>query len=231
MIERNTTIPTKKSQTFSTAADNQTSVEVHVLQGEREFAKDNKTLGLFKLDGIAPAPRGIPQIEVTFDIDANGIVHVSAKDLGTGKEQHITITSSTNMSKDDIDKAVKEAEAYAAEDKKRKEEVDTRNGADQLVFQCEKALADLGDKISADEKKGIEDKIAALKEALKGSNMDEIKAKQEELQKDFYAVSTKLYEQAAQQAGPEAEGGASASNNSSDNVVDADYTEVDNDNQ
>ncbi len=231
VIERNTTIPTKKSQTFSTAADNQTSVEVHVLQGEREFAKDNKTLGLFKLDGIAPAPRGIPQIEVTFDIDANGIVHVSAKDLGTGKEQHITITSSTNMSKDDIDKAVKEAEAYAAEDKKRKEEVDTRNGADQLVFQCEKALADLGDKISADEKKGIEDKIAALKEALKGSNMDEIKAKQEELQKDFYAVSTKLYEQAAQQAGPEAEGGASASNNSSDNVVDADYTEVDNDNQ
>ena len=231
VIERNTTIPTKKSQTFSTAADNQTSVEVHVLQGEREFAKDNKTLGLFKLDGIAPAPRGIPQIEVTFDIDANGIVHVSAKDLGTGKEQHITITSSTNMSKDDIDKAVKEAEAYAAEDKKRKEEVDTRYGADQLVFQCEKALADLGDKISADEKKGIEDKIAALKEALKGSNMDEIKAKQEELQKDFYAVSTKLYEQAAQQAGPEAEGGASASNNSSDNVVDADYTEVDNDNQ
>ena len=231
VIERNTTIPTKKSQTFSTAADNQTSVEVHVLQGEREFAKDNKTLGLFKLDGIAPAPRGIPQIEVTFDIDANGIVHVSAKDLGTGKEQHITITSSTNMSKEDIDKAVKEAEAYAAEDKKRKEEVDTRNGADQLVFQCEKALADLGDKISADEKKGIEDKIAALKEALKGSNMDEIKAKQEELQKDFYAVSTKLYEQAAQQAGPEAEGGASASNNSSDNVVDADYTEVDNDNQ
>ncbi len=223
IIERNTTIPTKKSQIFSTAADNQTSVEVHVLQGEREFAKDNKTLGLFKLDGIAPAPRGIPQIEVSFDIDANGIVHVSAKDLGTGKEQKIQITSSTNMSKDDIDKAVKEAEAFAEEDRKKKEEVDIRNGADQMIFQCEKALTDLGDKVSADEKKGIEDKISALKEALKGSNLEDIKAKQEELQKDFYAISTKLYEQAQAQAQPEAGAGASQP---SDNVVDADYTEV-----
>lgn len=227
IIERNTTIPTKKSQIFSTAADGQTSVEVHVLQGEREFAKDNKTLGLFKLDGIAPAPRGVPQIEVTFDIDANGIVHVSAKDLGTGKEQNITITSSTNMSKEDIEKAVKEAEAFAAEDKKRKEEVDIRNGADQMIFQCEKALADLGDKVSADEKKSVEDKIAALREALKGTNTDDIKAKQEELEKDFYALSTKVYQQAqaAQNAqGAPAEGAASS--NPNDNVVDADYTEV-----
>lgn len=230
VIERNTTIPTKKSQIFSTAADSQTSVEVHVLQGEREFAKDNKTLGLFKLDGIAPAPRGIPQIEVTFDIDANGIVHVSAKDLGTGKEQKITITSSTNMSKDDIEKAVKEAEAFAAEDKKKKEEVDVRNGADQMIFQCEKALADLGDKVSADEKKGVEDKIAALREALKGEDMDDIKKKQEELEKDFYAISTKLYEQAqaAQQAAPGAEANAAPAD---DNVVDAEYTEVKDDDE
>jgi molecular chaperone DnaK len=227
VIERNTTIPTKKSQIFSTAADNQTSVEVHVLQGEREFAKDNKTLGLFKLDGIAPAPRGIPQIEVTFDIDANGIVHVSAKDLGTGKEQHITITSSTNMSKEDIDKAVKEAEAFAAEDKKKKEEIDIRNGADQMIFQCEKTLTDLGDKVSAEEKKEIEDKIAALKETLKGEDLEAIKSKQEDLQKAFYSVSTKLYEQAAQQAN--AEGAApngAAAGAPDDNVVDADYTEV-----
>lgn len=229
IIERNTTIPVKKSQVFSTAADNQPSVEVHVLQGEREFAKDNKTLGLFKLDGIAPAPRGIPQIEVTFDIDANGIVHVSAKDLGTGKEQNITITSSTNMSKEDIDKAVKDAEAFAAEDKKKKEEVDIRNGADQMIFQSEKALADLGDKVSAEEKKSIEDKIAALKEALKGSNIDEIKNKQQELEKDFYAVSQKVYEQAqaAQAAGTNpAEGPAAGSAPKDDGVVDADFTEV-----
>ncbi len=229
IIERNTTIPVKKSQVFSTAADNQPSVEVHVLQGEREFAKDNKTLGLFKLDGSAPAPRGIPQIEVTFDIDANGIVHVSAKDLGTGKEQNITITSSTNMSKEDIDKAVKDAEAFAAEDKKKKEEVDIRNGADQMIFQSEKALADLGDKVSAEEKKSIEDKIAALKEALKGSNIDEIKNKQQELEKDFYAVSQKVYEQAqaAQAAGTNpAEGPAAGSAPKDDGVVDADFTEV-----
>ncbi len=229
IIERNTTIPVKKSQVFSTAADNQPSVEVHVLQGEREFAKDNKTLGLFKLDGIAPAPRGIPQIEVTFDIDANGIVHVSAKDLGTGKEQNITITSSTNMSKEDIDKAVKDAEAFAAEDKKKKEEVDVRNGADQMIFQSEKALADLGDKVSAEEKKSIEDKIAALKEALKGGNIDEIKSKQQELEKDFYAVSQKVYEQAqaAQAAGANpAEGPAAGSAPKDDGVVDADFTEV-----
>ena len=226
VIERNTTIPTKKSQIFSTAADSQTSVEVHVLQGEREFAKDNKTLGLFKLDGIAPAPRGIPQIEVTFDIDANGIVHVSAKDLGTGKEQHITISSSTNMSKEDIDKAVKEAEAFAAEDKKKKEEIDIRNGADQMIFQCEKTLTDLGDKVSADEKKGIEDKIAALKEALKSSDLEAIKTKQSELEKDFYAVSTKLYEQAQAQAQNAAPGEASSDSKPDDNVVDADYTEV-----
>jgi len=238
IIERNTTIPTKKSQIFSTAADNQTSVEVHVLQGEREFAKDNKTLGIFKLDGIAPAPRGIPQIEVTFDIDANGIVHVSAKDLGTGKEQQIQITSSTNMSKEDIDKAVKEAETYAEEDRRRKEEVDIRNGADQLVFQCEKALTDLGDKVSADEKKSVEDKIAALKESLKGSNIEDIKAKQKELQDDFYKISEKVYQaaQAAQAAqggaapGPDA-GGSASSGNGADNVVDADYTEVDDDNK
>ena len=170
MIERNTTIPTKKTQTFSTYADNQTAVDINVLQGEREFAKDNKQLGMFRLDGIAPAPRGIPQIEVTFDIDANGIVHVSAKDLGTGKEQNITITSSTNMSKDDIDKAVKEAEAFAAEDKKKKDEVDARNAADQMVFQCEKSLNDFGDKVPANDKAEVESKIAAVKEALKGTD-------------------------------------------------------------
>ena len=185
VIERNTTIPTKKSQIFSTAADGQTSVEVHVLQGEREFAKDNKTLGVFKLDGIAPAPRGIPQIEVTFDIDANGIVHVSAKDLGTGKEQSITITSNTNMSKDDIDKAVKEAEQYAAEDKKRREEIDIRNAADQMIYTTEKTVADFGDKLSDEEKANINSGV----EALKGEDIEAIKLKQEELQKTVYAVS------------------------------------------
>ena len=201
VIERNTTIPTKKSQIFSTAADNQPSVEVHVLQGEREFAKDNKTLGVFHLDGIAPAPRGVPQIEVTFDIDANGIVNVSAKDLGTGREQHITITSNTNMSKEDVDKAVREAEQYAAEDKKRREAVEAHNGADQAVYQCEKALTDLGDKVDAADKTELQSKIEALKEANKSDNLDEIKQKQEDLMKKFYEVSEKVYKAAAPQDG------------------------------
>ncbi|WMJ22481.1 molecular chaperone DnaK [Paludicola sp. MB14-C6] len=230
IIERNTTIPTKKSQVFSTAADGQTSVEIHILQGEREFAKDNKTLGMFRLDGIPAAPRGVPQIEVTFDIDANGIVHVSAKDLGTGQEQKITITSSTSMSKEDIDQAVKNAEAFAAEDKKKREEVDIRNGADQMIFQCEKALKEMGDKVTEAEKNGINAKIEALKTALKGDNIDDIKAKQEELQKDFYAISEKLYAQAQQAAGQQPGG---QSNNGGTNTtggnadyVDADFTEV-----
>ena len=238
IIERNTTIPTKKSQIFSTAADGQTSVEVRVFQGEREFAKDNKLLGEFRMDGIPAAPRGVPQIEVTFDIDANGIVHVSAKDLGTGKEQQITITSSTNMSKDDIDKAVKEAEAFAAEDKKAREAVDIRNGADQMIFQSEKTLGEIGDKVDASQKAELEAKINELKEALKGSDIEAIKAKQEELQKVFYAVSEKLYQaQAAQQqgnpgaAGPDMGGAAGGNAGSDPNVVDADYKEVDNDNK
>ncbi|MCI5923186.1 MAG: molecular chaperone DnaK [Oscillospiraceae bacterium] len=233
LIERNTTIPTKKSQIFSTAADNQTAVEVHVLQGEREFAKDNKTLGIFKLDGIAPAPRGIPQIEVTYDIDANGIVHVSAKDLGTGKEQNITITSSTNMSKEDIDRAVKEAEAFAAEDKKKKEDIDVRNGADQMIFQCEKAMKDMEGKISDSEKADINTKIEALKNELKSGTTESIKAKQEELEKSFYAVSQKMYEAAAQQAQQQGAapdmGGAPAGGSAPDGVVDADFTEVNDD--
>ena len=185
MIQRNTTIPTKQTQVFSTYADNQTAVDINVLQGEREFAKDNKQLGTFRLDGIAPAPRGIPQIEVTFDIDANGIVHVSAKDKGTGKEQNITITSSTNMSKEDIDKAVKDAEMFAEEDKKRREEVDTKNNAENFVFQCEKALNDFGDKVTAEDKAPIEAKCNELKEALKGNDIADIKAKHDELQKVF----------------------------------------------
>ena len=201
IIEKNTTIPTKKSQIFSTAADNQTSVEIHVLQGEREFARDNKTLGNFHLDGIMPARRGVPQIEVTFDIDANGIVHVSAKDLGTGKEQSISITSSTNMSKEDIEKAVNEAAQYAEEDKKRKEEVDIRNAADQMVFESEKIISENGDKFSEDEKKSVNDKIDALKEALKGQDINLIKQRQEELQKDFYALSEKMYKAAQEAAG------------------------------
>ncbi len=201
IIERNTTIPTKKSQIFSTAADNQTSVEVHVLQGEREFARDNKTLGNFHLDGIMPARRGVPQIEVTFDIDANGIVHVSAKDLGTGKEQSISITSSTNMSKEDIDKAVNEAAQYAEEDKKRKEEVDIRNAADQMVFESEKIISENGDKFSEDEMSSVNAKIDALKEALKGQDIDLIKQRQEELQKDFYTLSEKMYKAAQEAAG------------------------------
>ena len=232
VIDRNTTIPSKKSQIFSTAADGQTSVEVHVLQGEREFAKDNKTLGVFHLDGIAPAPRGIPQIEVTFNIDANGIVNVSAKDLGTGKEQSITITASTNMSKEDIDKAVKEAEEYAAEDKKRREAVDVRNGADQMVYQTEKTLSEFGDKITADEKKAIEDAKEALKEALKGEDIEAIKAKQEELQKQVYAISEKVYKAAAeaQAAACGAAPGGDAGQAGPD-VYDADYTDVDDSNK
>ena len=227
VIDRNTTIPTKKSQIFSTAADGQTSVEVHVLQGEREFARDNKTLGVFHLDGIAPAPRGIPQIEVTFDIDANGIVHVSAKDLGTGKEQSITITSNTNMSKDDIEKAVKEAEQYAAEDKKRREEVDIVNGADQMVYTTEKMLTDMGDKLSDEEKADIRSGIDALKAEVEKKDIEAIKAKQEELQKKVYAVSEKIYKaaqdaQAAQGANADANASANA-----DNVYDAEYNDVD----
>ncbi len=231
IIERNTTIPTKKSQIFSTAADNQTSVEVHVLQGEREFARDNKTLGMFKLDGIAPAPRGIPQIEVTFDIDANGIVHVSAKDKGTNKEQSITISASTNMSKDDIDKAVKEAEQYAAEDKKRREEMDIRNNADQMVYQSEKTLADFGDKVTEDEKKDIQAAVDATKEALKGDDIEKIKSAQEELQKKIFALSERIYkETAAQQQNADAAGGnntdAGGAGDGS-NVYDANYEDVD----
>ena len=224
VIDRNTTIPTKKSQIFSTAADGQTSVEVHVLQGEREFARDNKTLGVFHLDGIAPAPRGIPQIEVTFDIDANGIVHVSAKDLGTGKEQSITITSNTNMSKEDIEKAVQEAEQYAAEDKKRREEVDIINGADQMVYTTEKMLTDMGDKLTDEEKADIRAGIDALKSEVEKKDIEAIKAKQEELQKKVYAVSEKIYK-AAQEA-QQAEG-ANAAGANADNVYDAEYNDVD----
>ena len=229
IIERNTTIPTKKSQIFTTAADNQTSVDIHVLQGEREMAKDNKTLGMFRLDGIAPAMRGTPQIEVTFDIDANGIVHVSAKDLGTGKEQHITITSSTSMSKEDIEKAVKDAEQFAEADKKQREEVDIRNGADQTIFQTEKTLKELDGKIDAADKGELETKLNALKEAVKGSNLDDIKAKQEDLQKKFYDVSAKLYQNVNPQAGqPGADAGAQPNNDdqNKDGFVDADFKEV-----
>ena len=228
IIERNTTIPTKKSQIFSTAADNQPSVEVNVLQGEREFAKDNKSLGTFHLDGIPAAPRGVPQIEVTFDIDANGIVHVSAKDLGTGKEQSITITASSNMSKDDIEKAVKEAEQYAAEDKKRKEEVETRNAADAMVYQTEKTLTDMGDKMSEDEKKAITEAKDALKEALKGNDMAKIKSEQEALEKAVSAMSQRVYSEAAQAQQAQGAAGAAdaAGGKADDGVVDADYREV-----
>ena len=227
IIERNTTIPTHKSQVFSTAADNQPSVEINVLQGEREFARDNKSLGVFHLDGIAPAPRGVPQIEVTFDIDANGIVKVSAKDLGTGKEQNITITASTNMSKDDIDKAVKEAEQFAADDKKKREEVDIRNGADQMVFQTEKMLKENGDKLPADVKSDAEAKLADLKTAVQSGNVDDIKAKQEALSQVF----EKMYQAAAaaqQTAGaqPGADAGATNEKPNDDGVVDADFKEV-----
>ena len=231
LIERNTTIPVKKSQIFSTAADNQTSVEVNVLQGEREMAAANKSLGRFHLDGIAPARRGVPQIEVTFDIDANGIVNVSAKDLGTGKEQHITITSSSNMSKEDIEKAVKEAEQYAAQDKKLKEEVEVRNQADQMVYQSEKTLSEMGDKITADDKSKVQAGIDKLKEVLKGTDTAAIKTATDELTQAFYAVSEKLYQQAnpqgaqggaQQQAGPDA--GAQQGQ-----YYDADYKVVDDD--
>ena len=228
LIDRNTTIPTKKSQIFSTAADGQTSVEVHVLQGEREMAAYNKTLGRFQLTGIAPAPRGVPQIEVTFDIDANGIVNVSAKDMGTGAEQKITITASSNLSKEDIDKAVREAEQYAAQDKARKEEVDARNAGDQMVYQAEKALSELGDKVSESEKAPVTAAIEHLKETLKGSDVGAIKQATEDAQKSFYAISEKLYQTQAQQGQPNA-GAASGSQNASgsdDGVVDADFEEV-----
>ncbi len=231
IIDRNTTIPTKKSQVFSTAADGQTQVEVNVLQGEREFARDNKQLGLFKLDGIAPAPRGIPQIEVTFDIDANGIVNVSAKDLGTGKEQHITISSSSNMSKEDIDRAVKAAEQFAEEDKKRREEVDTKNNAENLCYSAEKLISDSGDKLQEADKNELNVKVAALRDKLQNGSVEELKAGMDDLQKAIYAVSEKLYQQAAPQgnpggpvppqgpAGPEAPGGDG-------NVYDADFKDV-----
>ena len=229
IIDRNTTIPVKKSQIFSTAVDNQPSVEVHVLQGERDFAKDNKTLGVFHLDGIMPARRGVPQIEVTFDIDANGIVHVSAKDLGTGKEQSISITSSSNMSKEDIQKAVDEAEKFAEEDKKRREEVDIRNGADQMVYQCEKLVSEDGDKFSEDDKKDINDKIDALKEALKGEDINLIKSRQEELTSKFYEISEKVYKAAAEQA--QAQQGADGAQPGSDaGYTEANYTDVPEDN-
>ena len=233
MIERNKTIPTKHSQIFSTYSDNQPSVDINILQGEREFAKDNKSIGTFRLDGIAPAPRGIPQIEVTFDIDANGIVNVSAKDLGTGKEQHISITASTNMSKDDIDKAVKEAEAFAAEDKKKKEEVEARNAADQMVYQTEKSMNEFGDKVTQADKDSVNPKLDALKEALKGTDVEAIKKAQEELQTAFYAVAERIYKEqgaAAQQAEvaqTDVQGeGTNAAGGSDDNVVDADYTDA-----
>ena len=232
LIERNTTIPTSKSQVFSTAADGQTSVEVHVLQGEREMAQYNKTLGRFNLTGIAPAPRGIPQIEVTFDIDANGIVNVSAKDLGTGNEQKITITASTNLSDEDIERAVKEAEKYAEEDKKRKEEVDTRNNAETMVYQCEKTLGEVGDKISESEKAEVQTEIDNVKKALESNDTDMIKTATEALTQKFYAVSQKIY----QQANPEGAQGfdpnqaAGGPQGGGDNVYEADYREVDNDN-
>ena len=228
IIDRNTTIPTHKSQVFSTAADNQPSVEVNVLQGEREFARDNKSLGVFHLDGIAPAPRGVPQIEVTFDIDANGIVKVSAKDLGTGKEQNITITASTNMSKEDIDKAVKEAEQFAADDKKKREEVDIRNGADQMVFQTEKMLKENGDKLPADVKSDAEAKLADLKTAVQSGNVDDIKAKQEALSQVFekmYQAAAAAQQAAGAQPGPDA-GANNQQKPGDDGVVDADFKEV-----
>ena len=227
VIDRNTTIPTKKSQIFSTAADGQTQVEVNVLQGEREFARDNKQLGLFRLDGIAPAPRGIPQIEVTFDIDANGIVNVSAKDLGTGKEQHITITSSSNMSKDDIDKAVKEAEKYAAEDKKRREEVEEKNNAENLVYAVEKLINENGSKMEEADKDDLSAKSAALKDSINKNDMAAVKTQVEELQKAMYAVSEKLYKNAAPQQGGEQPQGGAQGGQAGPNVYDAEYKDVD----
>ncbi len=229
LIERNTTIPTKKSQVFSTAADNQTSVEINVLQGEREMAAYNKSLGKFSLTGIAPAPRGVPQIEVSFDIDANGIVHVSAKDMATGNEQDITITASSNLSDEDIDRAVKEAEKFAEEDKKRKEEVEVRNTADSLVYQCEKSLGELGDKIDAADKSEIETKIADLKKALEGTDTEKIKGATDELQKKFYEVSTKMY-QAANPQGAQGDPQGGAQGGAQGGTYDGDYTVVDDDN-
>jgi len=237
IIERNTTIPTKKSQIFSTAADGQTSVEVHVLQGERDFARDNKSLGMFRLDGIAPAPRGVPQIEVTFDIDANGIVHVSAKDLGTGKETNITITSSSNMSKDDIDRAVKDAERFAEDDKRAREEVENKNSADTVAYQAEKLIKDMGDKIDANDKSEIEAKVAALREAIKDNDQNEMKSRREALEQKVYEISSKLYSQANPNGGAGDMGGGnpfggnptdsgSNSGKPDDGVVDADYREV-----
>ncbi len=232
LIERNTTIPTKKSQVFSTAADNQTSVEINVLQGEREMAAYNKSLGRFSLTGIAPAPRGVPQIEVSFDIDANGIVHVSAKDMATGNEQDITITASTNLSDEDIDKAVKEAEKFAEEDKKRKEEVETRNNADSLVYQCEKAMTDFGDKLDGADKSEIEAKIADVKKALEGTDTEAIKAATDELQKKFYDVSAKMYQAANPQgAGPDMNGAGPDMGGAQGGTYDGDYTVVDDDNK
>ena len=230
IIDRNTTIPTKKSQIFSTAADGQTQVEVNVLQGEREFARDNKQLGLFKLDGISPAPRGIPQIEVTFDIDANGIVNVSAKDLGTGKEQHITISSSSNMSKEDIDKAVKAAEQFAEEDKKRREEVETKNNAENLCYQAEKLVNESGDKLEEADKTEVNNKVAALKTTMQNGTVEEIKSGMDELQKAIYAVSEKLYKASAPQQGEQAAPGANpqqGGQNPNGDVYDADYKDVD----
>ena len=234
MIERNTTIPTKKTQVYSTAVDNQPSVDINILQGEREFAKDNKSIGTFRLDGIAPAPRGVPQIEVTFDIDANGIVNVSAKDLGTGKEQHISITASTNMSKEDIDRAVKDAEAYAAEDAKKKEAIDARNEADQMVYQVEKSMNDFGDKVTQADKDAVNPKLDALKEALKGENVDAIKSAKDELQKAFYEVAQRVYQQTGGAGAAGAAGGPDVSGtgtsgvggNPDDNIVDADYRDA-----
>ncbi len=228
IIERNTIIPAKKSKVYSTAADGQTSVEIRVLQGEREMANDNKLLGNFQLSGIPAAPRGVPQIEVTFDIDANGIVNVSAKDLGTGREQSITITSSTNMSKDDVEKAVREAEQFAAADKKRREGIDIRNNADQVIYQVEKTMTDMGDKLDAGKKQELEAKVAALKEAMKGENLDDIKAKQEELQKLLYDASAQMYQ--AAQAAAQAQGQAGPGAPQDDGVVDADYRDVDENN-
>ena len=228
MIERNTTIPVKKSQIYTTAADGQTSVEIHVLQGEREMAADNKTLGRFNLDGIPPAPKQVPQIEVTFDIDANGIVNVTAKDKGTNKEQHITITASSNMSKEEVEKAVNEAEKYAAEDKKRREEVEVRNNAEQMIYQCEKSLNELGDKVSAEEKSEMETAMNKLRETVKGTDIEAIKADTDALQQAFYKIAEKLY--AAQAAAQQQAEGAASDNNGNDGG-DAEYTVIDDDQQ